>query len=288
MHREPCDANILQMTENLARERFLEVVRGTDDEIDLAEAALWIAAESVPDVNVAEYCQRLDELAEAVRQRIESCRDDRHRVSVLNEFLFHERGFRGNPENYYDPRNSYLNDVLDRTTGIPITLSIIWIAVARRLGMDARGIGFPGHFLAMLDSAPPILIDAFSGRLVDEAECRKRLRDDAGANVPFDSSMLVPATSRQILARVLRNLKQIHMQGARLWDALSCADRILALEPDEPVEVRDRGLLYRALECWSPAISDLERFLELMPEANEADQIRKVLTNLKTRTTTLH
>jgi len=282
------DAILPWMKQEIARANFLEAVAGPDEDIGLAEAALWVAAEADPELDVAKYCSQLDFLAESVRGRIDASDSDPQRVDVLNQFLFREQEFRGNAEDYYDSRNSYLNEVLDRRRGIPITLAIVWISVARRLGMDARGVGFPGHFLAMLRSSPSIWIDAFAGIQISEEGCRARLHEMAGPEVRFDTSMLKPVTSREIIARVLRNLKQIHIGESQLWDAVACADRILALEPDQPHELRDRGLLYRALECWLPARADLERFLEVSPEAPEAGQVREFVADLQVRTARLH
>ncbi len=268
-----------------ARRHFLKIAACAPESIDLAEAALWIAAENCPDLDVDLYRTRIDELAQRIRPRMEAAADGQARVETLNTFLFDECGFHGNREDYYDPRNSYLNEVLDRRIGIPISLAILWIAVARRLGLDAQGVSFPGHFLATIQ---PVLVDCFEGRIVTPEECRAMLMRQAGPQARFDLNMLVRTSPPAILARLLRNLKQIFARESQLLDALACSDRIVTLQPEMPEEVRDRGILYQGLECWSDARADLEQYLMLAPGAEDADEIRAIVAGLRDRKTQLH
>lgn len=288
MRKRRRSAILFAMSENVARERFLESTRGRDEGIDLAEACFWISAEANPTLDVECCRQNLDALADELRPRLSSAGSVSEKVSLINHFLFAEQKFQGNRRNYYDLGNSYLDRVLERRTGIPITLSILWLAVAERLMLPAHGIGFPGHFLVGVAADPALYVDAFSGTLMSVRDCRARLREIAGREARFALGMLAPVTHRQILARVLRNLKQIHAQGSDYRQAMACSDRILILEPDHPIELRDRGLMHRALECWSSALEDLERFLLLAPDGPGADEVRILLEDLRMRTARIH
>lgn len=272
----------------LARERFAELVARPDEDIDLAEAALWIAAENDPRADVAGALAQLDALAEAARPAVAAADGERQRIEALNHRLFEEERFRGSREDYYDPRNSFLHEVLERRTGIPITLSIVFVEVARRLGFDAAGVGFPGHFLAVVRGDADTLIDAFEGRIVSEKDCEMRLRTTMGASTALEPSMLEASPPRQILLRVLNNLKQIYLQKQDWEAAVGCCDRMLLLAPDAALELRDRGLLYQQLECFAAALEDLERFLELLPRHESASRVRAALGPLREKARQLH
>jgi regulator of sirC expression with transglutaminase-like and TPR domain len=217
-----------------------------DAGIDLAEAALWIAAEEHAGVDVAASLRRLDALAEAAAPGWPERGALAEKVARLNRFLFTEQGFRGNQRAYYDPRNSFLDQVIERRLGIPITLSIVYMAVAGRRGLDCRGISFPGHFLVKCVDAREgeIVVDAFAGAVVSRAECQRRLDAAAGRPVRLDPGVhLRAATPREILARVLANLKQIYHAMNDLSGALACCDRILLLTPDALPELREQEVL---------------------------------------------
>jgi regulator of sirC expression with transglutaminase-like and TPR domain len=271
-----------------ARERFAALVGGPDERIDLAEAALLIAAEAYPDLDVSRYLDMLDEIAAGAAPALRACTTDAERVRRLVHYLASERQFRGNENDYYDPRNSFLNDVLERRTGIPITLALVYIEVARRLDLAVVGVGFPGHFLAKHPGPTELIIDPFHGQLVSAAECAERLRVMVGREVPLDASHLRAATPREILVRMLRNLKQIHLQARDPGAALACSERILLVEPDLPPELRDRGLLYAQLEWYPAARADLERFLALAPDDPTAPVIRERLIEIGRKGVTLH
>ncbi len=272
----------------LARRRFTEQVRAPEDRIDVAEAALWIAAEAVPHLDVEGYLDVLDRLARGAVRGVEAASGERARIEALNRYLFVECGFHGNRDDYYDPRNSYLNDVLDRRTGIPITLSLVYVEVAQRLGLHATGVAFPGHFLAKVVGAEEVVVDAFAGRVLGAEECGERLRAALGPDARFDRTWLRAARPHEILARMLRNLKQIHMAREEWDDALACCDRALLMAPDDPLELRDRGLVYAELECFRAAADDLERFLTLAPRHESADEVRRSLAPLRQRARELH
>jgi len=225
-----------------ARRQLAALVSGGDDEFDLAEAALLIAQEEYPTLDVDYYLGRLDALAAEAGNRLRSGLLPAEAVARLNHFLFVEQRFRGNNEQYYDARNSYLNEVLDRRTGIPIALSIVYIGVAQRLDLPVYGVSFPGHFLVKYASAPEILIDPFFGKVISTDECADRLTAIYGPSAKLDPRLLVAARPRDILTRMLSNLKQIYVEQHDLLRALACVDRILLLAPDTPRELRDRGV----------------------------------------------
>lgn len=271
-----------------ARRRFTSLAALPDAEIDLAEACLWIAAESRPEIDVGAALRQLDALAEPARGPVGAATSDEERVHALNRVLFEVEGFRGNRDDYYDPANSDLGLVLERRTGIPITLSIVYLEVAWRLGLHAAGVSFPGHFLAKVVGDREIVVDAFEGRILDEGECGERLRAALGPGARFDRSWLRAARNKEILARVLANLKQIHIDRDEPARALACCERILLLAPDAPLELRDRGLLYARLEAFRAAADDLERFLALAPGHASAPDVRRTLARVRERVRSLH
>ena len=271
------------------RERFSTAVRLPEARIDLAECALLVAAEEYPGLDVDHYLERLDALASAVAGRIAAADGDEERVAILNRYLFVEHGFAGNQDRYDDPCNSFLNDVLDRGRGIPITLAIVYIEVARRLGLPVEGVGFPGHFLAKYTGTRRIIIDPFYGRVLSEPECAARLRQVLGAEAEWQPELyLRSATTREILVRLLTNLKHLYARERDYGRTLAASERILLVTPDVPVELRDRGLVYEQLDCFAAASADYERFLELAPDDASAEAIRERLVSARRRTGRLH
>lgn len=270
-----------------ARERFREIATLPDDRIDLGGAALWIAAEHYPRLDIGRYLGRLDEIATEAGSRTGGS-SELDRAQRLLDFLCAEEGFGGNRDDYYDPRNSMLNEVLDRRTGIPITLSLLLLEVARRIGLDLVGVNFPGHFLVRLPAEPLILLDAFGGRVLRTDEATTLLRNALGPAAALEPEHLRAAGPREILVRMLGNLKQIYMQREEFESALACCDRILLLLPDAPLELRDRGLVYARLECFAAALADLERFLELARQPALDAAMRKTMEGLREQVRHLH
>jgi regulator of sirC expression with transglutaminase-like and TPR domain len=227
------------------RERFAALATLPDREIDVALAALLIAAEARPGLDVTHYRDALAALGQRAAERLADVAGAAARARALARFLHDEVGLRGNQRDYYDPHNSYLSDVLDRGLGIPITLAIVYVDVARRVGLRAAGVGFPGHFLASVatEDGSQVLVDAFAGRALDLVECHELLVRTAGPGARVEPAMLAPASPREIVARVLRNLKQIHAERGELDAALACSERILLLFPSDATEQRDRRQL---------------------------------------------
>lgn len=274
-----------------ARERFAAMMSAADVEIDLVEAALLVAAEERAELDVDGLLERnthrLDLIADTARGCL-AVPSEPARVTKLVEFLHETCRFRGNQRDYYDVRNSYLDEVIERRLGIPITLAIVYMRVGRSVGLDIHGVGFPGHFLALWQGPPRIVIDPFHGALLSETDCAERLRAAAGPAARFDPGMLSPADGRQIIARVLGNLKLIHFRRQAYAAALACSERILLAQPDLPAELRDRALLYLKLECFEAAGRDFQRFLEVAGDHPEADAVRRQLNDLRAHGPRLH
>ena len=268
------------------RVRFARAIAQPEDEIDLAQAAFLIAAEEYADLDVDVELARLDEIAKEARIRIGdvSLADSDEFIRRFNEYLFQELGFRGNETDYYDPKNSFLNDVLERRTGIPISLAAVYVEIARRVGAPVRGVGFPGHFLARWERPEGdsiVVVDPFHGSIVGEKECRELLSRLSGGQVAFRPEMLAPLPTRGILARMLANLKGVWIKKADFERAISACDRILLLLPEAATEIRDRGLLWLKLECYRPALVDLEAYLAKAPNAPDAPAVAEQLVPLR-------
>jgi regulator of sirC expression with transglutaminase-like and TPR domain len=265
--------------------RFRELIGRPEEQIDLAEAALLIAKNANQDLDVGRYLAWIDQLADAVSARLSRSATDSERIIALNRFLFEEQGFGPNVDDYYDLRNSFLNEVLERKVGIPISLSIVYMEVGRRIGLELHGVSFPGHFLVKCKlSEGTVILDPFGGGIsLSLHDLQQRLRDARGGEVSraIVAAMLVSASKKQILARMLRNLKEIYLEKRDHHQALSLMEWIIALSPADASQVRDRGLLYLQLECFRAALEDLERYLTLAPDADDAAEIHHRVIDLR-------
>jgi regulator of sirC expression with transglutaminase-like and TPR domain len=265
-----------------ALEPFAELLAREDVRIDLAHACFLIAQDAYPALEVERYLGEIERMALRLRGQLPQTVGAEERVAALNEYLFGELGFSGNTETYYDPRNSYLNEVMDRKTGIPITLSILYMALGRRIGLPLEGVSFPGHFLVRLRLRNGVLVlDPFAaGAPQSEEDLRERLKRvipagalDNTAELPLDQ-FLDPATNRQILARLLRNLKAIYRDADKPEQQLDVMNRMLVVAPGSSAELRDRGLVYQRLEAYRAALKDLSQYLEREPNAPDFDDVR--------------
>jgi regulator of sirC expression with transglutaminase-like and TPR domain len=248
-----------------------------DERIDLARAALLIAANQYPGLDPEPYLARLDSLAERVRSRISELGEPAQSIRALNAVLFDEEGFRGNRDDYYDVRNSFLNDVLDRKLGIPITLSLLYMEVARRVGFPLFGVGMPGHFLAKHYDIEgrQVLIDPYhQGRVLTPADCQRRVEEIYAGQMPFQADHLMPVNRRQILIRMLNNLKSIYLATRNFRKALPVVDLILAIYPRSPEDVKQRAALRQSMGNLRGAIDDLEDYLKMLPDASDAEGMR--------------
>jgi regulator of sirC expression with transglutaminase-like and TPR domain len=267
----------------LPRQRFATMLSEDEGSINLAEAALLIAQEEYPGLDVEAYLDRLDRMAHEVEKRFRHGEDPLGCVEALNGYLFNDLKFRENAEEYYDPRNSFLNEVLDRRTGIPITISTVYLEVGWRLGMPLHGVGFPGHFLVKYSAGKgEIILDPFHrGSILTEKECQSRLDQVYAGRVQLRPDFLAAVTKRQILTRVLVNLKGIYVAAKDYRRALAAVERILVINPDLAPEIRDRGILRMQLSQAPQAIADLEWYVTTNPQAEDIEEVRKRLRDCR-------
>jgi regulator of sirC expression with transglutaminase-like and TPR domain len=273
------DLEELDMPKDTVLAAFAREVDRPDADIDLSRAALLMGRFEYPDLDVPAYEGRLDSLAMKASRLI----TQRPLSPVaLAEYLFDTLGFAGNEGDYLDPRNSFLNEVLERRLGIPITLSVLYVEVARRLGMDARGVGLPGHFIVRVnDERGIIYLDPFHrGAQMTLEDCVERVRTVTKDQLPFDPAYLNPVGARYILMRMLNNLKNVYTNANDYERARHIVERLLALSPDNLDEVRNLGLLYSALGQNRRAVELLTRYLQGRPGAPDADTVKQYIVAL--------
>lgn len=258
---------------------FRAAVQRPAAEIDLAQAALLYARDAYPDLDPALYLDQLDEWAADIRSDSRSSIDP---LAPLNRFLFDDLRFQGNRRFYHDPRNSYLNQVIDRRLGLPITLSVLYIELARRNGLCVEGVGLPGHFIVRhLDRGGVRYIDPFhQGRVLSRDECRNLVVDLSNGSLEFNPAMLEPVDARHILTRMLNNLKNAYVQTQQFQQAVPVVERLLDLAPDEPSHLRDLGLLHYQLDQHGPALHALKRYLSIAP-APPDDPVQQVMAHVQ-------
>lgn len=270
-----------------ARQAFTSLITGETASIDLARAALLIAAEEYPGLDIDRHLNHLEELAGQVRLRLENvpaagmpvteheCMDALH---AMNMVLFEQEHFRGSRADYYNPQNSFLNRVLERRLGIPLTLSLVYIEVGKRLGLAIEGVGMPFHFIARcaLPGGAFIYIDPYEkGKFLSEQDCRRRLVQVFKNPEDLDAHWLEPLNSKQLLVRMLVNLKHIYIHKKDYQRALSVCDRVLLLNPHLPIELRDRGIVSFHLRHYSRALRDLNAYVELAPHAEDLSDVQQ-------------
>ena len=268
--------------ESAARQRFAGLL--ARPAVPLAEAALAIAEEEYPALAVGDYLARLDVLGAAVGRKVGARRDPASTLRALREVLGEEERFRGNADAYYDPRNSFLNEVLERRLGIPITLGVLYIEVAARAGLRLDGVGFPGHFLVKYaGGAREVFVDPFhGGEILSADDCLARFRERA-PGLTLEARHLAAVGPRQILGRMLHNLKKIYVEAGDDVRALWVVDRLLILAPDDLAERRDRGLVEARLGGSTAALADLEAYLAATPDAPDAVEVRALAEQLRGR-----
>jgi len=267
-------------------ERWRQIAIAPDNQVNLAEAALVIAAGEYQGLDIGAYLDRIDDMAARLRRRLRQDITPTETLIALNHYLFEELGFTGNGAEYYDPRNSFLNEVIDRRLGIPVTLSVVYIEIGRRVGLALHGVSFPGHFLVrctVRDGA--LVLDPYAkGASLGVEDLQRRVRQLCNGIEPAPEavkSMIAAASNKEILARMLRNLKGIFLHQNDMMKALSMADRIIAISPGAAAEYRDRGRIYLNLECCRAALADFSRYLALNPDADDAGVIRQQVAELQ-------
>jgi|ERR1051326_2647544 regulator of sirC expression with transglutaminase-like and TPR domain len=254
-----------------------------DEKIDLIRAALVIARTEYPNLDIEEYAGRIERMARRVAEAAADL-DQQRTLAALNRVIFEQSNLRGNREDYYDPRNSFLNDVLDRGLGIPITLSIIYMEVAGRVGFPLSGVGMPGHFLLKHygDSEQEILIDCFNrGDILSRQDCQSRLDEIYSGEMKLRPEFLHPISRRQILTRMLNNLKTVYLSTRNFRKALPIADLILVIYPHSAEDVKQRALLRYSMNLHGLAAEDLDEYLKISPTASDADEIRQMSLSIR-------
>ena len=255
-------------------------------EMSLAHGALLIACAEYPELDVAAYLRRLDDMAATLKARLPADIGRSGMLAALNRYLFDELGFKGNQADYYDPRNSFLNDVIERKLGIPITLSVLYIEIGKRLGLPLQGVSFPGHFLvkcAMRDGNG--VIDPYAGGTslgIKDLQARVRTLS-GGRDMPPEAvmSMLAASPAPEILARMLRNLRAIHAECGDNEKALAAANRVIDLSPESADDYHVRSRLLEAMECFRAALSDLEACMRLAPDRPDAHALGLRMVRLR-------
>jgi len=282
--------------------RFAEHVARPDEAIDLIEAAMLIAAAEYPGLNVGYYLQRLEIMANDVRLLLADETDPYQVIETLNSYFFKTLEYKGNQNDYNDPRNSYLNDVLERRMGIPITLSLLYIEIGRQVGLPLEGVGLPGHFIVRFrkhaqqtfgrwesanmpmpeDSEEDILLDPFNeGAILTVEDCARMVQELYGRPMPMLQSFLRPVNNRSFLTRMLTNLKSNYLTDRDFERALRIEQFLLALNPNDWEEVRDRGVLNYQSGKRIRAMIDLQNYLRHRPEATDAEFIRTQISNIR-------
>ena len=266
-----------------ARRRFREIAGLPDSVLDLVEASLVIALEDEPALEIDRYLQQVGEWSEAVRERLDGSRDIERIVESINRLLFDEEGFHGEDEDYYDPRSALLNETLERHAGLSISLSILYLEISRRVGMEATGVSLPGRFLVKFSGTfGQIVVDPFDGgRVLSTIELQKLLDDVYGGGVRLREHHLRSFTSKELLARELAHLKAAYLARHDLPRAAASIDRLLILDGHDPYELHDRASVAVQLHEYREAIECFERYLALMPHADDVARVREQIAWLR-------
>ncbi len=255
---------------------FFELAQLENDQIDLAESALLIAKDAYPDLEIRVYLQQLAQMAVELQAHIGPESDTREQINHLNRYLFEELGFTGSSQDhYYDPQNSYLNEVLERKIGIPITLSIVYMEVGNRIGLPLVGVGFPGHFIVKHKNLETFIDPFEGGRILSDEVLSERLAQIFRESVPMQPQFLQAVPNKQILARMLRNLKQIYFREKEYEKAVRAGERITWLDPESAQDYRDLGYLYYQVNAHAKSLSAFKAYIRLSDEPPDQEEIVK-------------
>lgn len=271
----------------LAHLDYFSALVSQDDAIPLFEAALCIAQDAESELDLANPQIQIDVLAERLKRRLARDASDIQKLRLLNHFFYFELGFSGNINDYYLPENSYIHRVIATRRGIPISLAVVYMELAQQIGLDVKGISFPGHFLMRLSvQSGEIILDPFNGSSLSREELEQRLepylfQSEVINDIPLNAYLQV-ARPREILVRMLRNLKALFIENGDWQRLLEVQQRLLILLPDDVLELRDRGLAYARLECPTPALADLEAYLSKFPYAADSEIIRRTAAEMRT------
>lgn len=263
---------------DLDRTTFKTEVQAAREQLSPARAGLLFARElTYPDLRPSDYLIQLDDLAAAAHPALEAHRTARHRGLALAEFLFQELGFGGNQLDYHNPCNSYLNEVLDRRLGIPISLSVIYLEVGWRLGLPVMGVGLPGHFIvSVMDPSEPLYLDPFHGGVVLALEdCARLVQRASGHRGKFDPRWLTPTPPREIVARMLNNLRGFYAQKEEWTLVVAVLEHLQVLQPEVSTHLRDLGLVHYRNDSFRRALQFLDQYLSREPDAADFDSVRQ-------------
>jgi regulator of sirC expression with transglutaminase-like and TPR domain len=269
---------------------LIRLLSARTEDVPLDVAALQLASIEFPALDVAPYLAELDRHAAVIASRMDSSSTGSDYVATANDYLFEDLGLAGNTDDYYNPHNSCLNQVLDLRTGIPITLSVVYMEVARRLGRHVYGIGLPGHFVVQYaDARYSAYIDVFDGgRLLTADGCRNLSKRVSGVDIYQTPSLLQPVSPRQILLRMLNNLRAIYFQRRAYHKALAVLDLLIIATPGSPEEYRQRGVLRGEVEQFGGARQDFETYLRLAPDSEDRAEVERQLVRLQSRQASLN
>ena len=263
------------------RQEFARMVARPEEDLDVALAALLIAGEEYPEIEIEEYRELLETFATTVNSRAPRSLTARERAGELASYLFEELGFRGNSSNYYSPDNSYFNRVLETRTGIPITLSLLFVEVGRRMGISLHGVGMPGHFLVGLEGEE-VYFDPFNGGgALAVEDCKALASSLFGPRMTWDDRYLDPCTKYEFLFRILNNLKVVYERTGAPEKALGITQRMLMVRPDASGLYPELATLQQSIHQYRAAISSLETYLKAQPEAQDASQVKSWIDNLR-------
>jgi regulator of sirC expression with transglutaminase-like and TPR domain len=271
---------------HLACERWARLTDTRSQEVSLAEGALLIAADEYENLDVDGYLMRIEDMAAALRRRLRSDIGPTEALLALNRYVFDELGFTGNTDDYYDPRNSFLNDVIERKLGIPITLAVLYIEIGRRIGLPLEGVSFPAHFLVKcVLREGTIVIDPYArGVSLAIADLQQRLKPLSNG-IELDpavvTGLLAAAGPKDILARMLRKLCAIYRKRRETLKALAATNRIVALLPESADDYRERGELHAELECFRAGLDDFRHYLKLKPDAHDSETVARRIAELE-------
>lgn len=255
----------------------------TNPNFNLVEKCLKFAQIlEYPDLNIEEYIQKINQMGLSLKESTSDVKNPTYLISILNEFFFDKLGFFGDVEDYYNPKNNFLNEVIDKKSGIPITLCIVYSEIAKFIGLDLKIIGFPSHVLVKYSEE--MILDPFhDGRLVDIDDLQEILDNNFDGQIEFEPEFLDEINSEKILVRLARNLKTSYSQSYAHEKALRCVNMSLAIEPESPEDIRDKGILEEKLMNHKTALKYLNLYLEINPNGEDVDYILELIRNIKTK-----
>ena len=235
-----------------------------------------------PDLNVEEYIRKINRIGMSLKESINDVKNPTYLISMLNEHLFENLGFSGDADDYYNPKNNFLNEVIDKKSGLPITISILYVEIAKFIGLDLKIVGFPSHILVKYNEE--MILDPFDdGILLDVDDLQEILDNNFDGQLEFQPEFLDEIESEQILIRMARNLKNSYVQSFVYDKALRCTNMVLAIEPESPEDIRDKGILEERLLNSEIALKYLNKYLEINPNAEDIDFILELIRSIKTK-----